>query len=698
MRFLTVLLMLLPAVMLPKPVIAEAETYDVVVYGGTSAGVVAAVQAARMDRSVVLVSPAEHLGGLSSSGLGRTDTGDKSVIGGLSREFYSRIHDYYEQEEAWNREEPGDFRGFRPNAETMWLFEPHVAEQVFEDMIAEAGVPVVRDAWLDREDGVEMQDGRIASITTLGGETYRGKMFIDATYEGDLMAAAGVSYTVGRESNDKYNETLNGVQVRATNKRVGDHYRPVDPYVTPGEPASGLLPGVHPGGPGEEHSADDRVQAYCFRLCTTDVEANRVDWPKPEDYDPARYELLLRWCDTGRTFFPLNPSRMPNRKTDTNNHGFALMSTDYIGGNYEYPEASYEERARIVADHESYTKGLMWTLANHPRVPEKIRERVSRWGLAADEFEENGNWPYKLYIREARRMIGDYVMTAHDARRMRTTPEPIGLGSYSLDSHHVQRYVAETGYVRNEGNTYAATGGPYQIAYPSITPQPDECENLLVPVCLSSSHIAYGSIRMEPVFMILGQSAGAAAVHAIEEDAPVQEIDYERLRERLLEDGQVLTPPGGMPPPRPPQVELNPEELIGIVVDDTDAQLAGGWTSNDATEPFVGDGYHHDDNSSQKMTARFTADLPEDGRYEVRIAYPAHGNRATNTSVTIHHAGGQKNLRIDQRKPAVRGEALRSLGTYRFTANEPAAVVISNEGADGYVVIDAVQFVPAESP
>ena len=678
--------------------VRAADDYDVVVYGGTSAGVTAAVQAARMDHSVILISPAEHLGGITSSGLGATDSGRKTAIGGLSLEFYQRIHDYYEHSEAWIREDDTDFKGFDPDAKTMWRFEPHVAELVFEEMIKEAGVPVVRDAWLDRDDGVSMKDGRIISITTLDGTTYRGKMFIDATYEGDLMAAAGVSYTVGRESNDQYNEFLNGVQVRATNTRVGDHYIPVDPYIVPGDPTSGMLPGIHPGGPGEENSADEYVQAYCFRLCTTDVPENRVEWPKPKGYDPGRYELLLRWMESGQAFFPLNPRRMPNRKTDTNNHGFALMSTDYIGGNYDYPEASYQEREAIVADHVRYTQGLMWTLANHPRVPKNIRDRVRAWGLAKDEFQDNGNWPYRLYIREARRMIGDYVMTAHDARRTRTTSRPIGLGSYSLDSHHVQRYVAETGFARNEGNTYASTGGPYQIAYGSITPKREECENMLVPVCLSSSHIAYGSIRMEPVFMILGQSAATAAVQAINEDVSVQGINYEKLCERLLADGQVLVPPGEMPPPKPPVVRLDLKTLQGIVIDDSQAKLMGDWTNNDKTRPFLGDDYHHNGNSKTPMTARFRAKLPATGRYEVRLAYPAHANRATNTPVTIHHANGTETVRIDQREPAVnRRGRLRSLGTFRFTTSQPAVVVIGTNGADGYVVVDAVQFVPVKN-
>ena len=668
------------------------QTYDLVIYGGTSAGVAAAVQAARMDHSVILISPAEHLGGLTSSGLGATDSGSKSAIGGISHEFYARIHDHYRQSEAWEEGNQKDFSGYDPNAETMWVFEPHVAEQIFEDFIAESEVPVVRDAWIDRDSGVTMKNGRIVAITTLDGKTYHGKMFIDATYEGDLMAVAGVSYTTGRESNEKYDESLNGVQ---PDEMVYHHFvKNVSPYIVPGDPSSGLLPHVHGDPRGEKGSGDHRVQAYCYRMCMTDAPENRVDWPKPEGYDPIEYELLLRNFDAGdhRPMFIL--SRMPNRKTDTNNKG--PFSTDNIGKNYDYPEASYKERAEIALAHERYQKGLMWTLAHNPRVPEKIQNIARTWGLSADEFQDNGNWPYKLYIREARRMLSEYVMTEHDIRRTRKTPQPIGLGSYSMDSHNTQRYVTEEGYVQNEGDVQVSPGGPYQIAYPAITPKPEECENLLVPVCLSASHIAYGSIRMEPVFMILGQSAATAALQAIDNDVSVQEIDYGQLRERLLADGQVLVPPGGLPPAKPPVVPLDPEKLPGVVIDDSEAELNGNWSVGNVTGPFVGKGYRHNSDASETKSASFSAALPAAGKYEVRVSYPAYPNRATNTPVTIHHADGEKTVRINQRE---RGEVqglFHSVGTYRFAKDEPAVVVIGTQDANGHVLVDAVQFVPVK--
>ncbi len=518
---------------------------DVVIYGGTCAAVTAAVQTQRMGKSVIIVCPEKHLGGMSSGGLGFTDVGDKSVIGGLSREFYHRIWQHYQELPAWRwqkREEFGN-RGQGTAAidldkRTMWVFEPHVAERVFEDFIAEHKIPVYRDEWLDRQAGVRKDGTRIVSITMLSGKTFRGRIFLDASYEGDLMAAAGVSCHVGRESNELYGETFNGVQ---KDVRHHGHYfkASISPYVVPGDPSSGLLPRIGAEPPGENGQADRRIQAYCFRMCLSQVADNRVPFPKPQGYEAGQYELLLRvlaagWREVFQKFDPI-----PNGKTDTNNHG--PFSTDNIGMNYDYPEASYTRRREILREHEVYQQGLMYFLANDPRIPADVRGPMSRWGLAKDEFADNGNWPYQLYIREARRMVGQYVMTEHDCLARRQTPEPVGMGSYVMDSHNVQRYVTKEGFVQNEGDVGVSPRRPYQIAFGSLVPKPRECTNLLVPVCVSSSHIAYGSIRMEPVFMILGQSAATAAVLAIDANSPVQRIEYAALRERLLADGQVLS-------------------------------------------------------------------------------------------------------------------------------------------------------------
>ncbi len=517
---------------------------DVIVYGGTSAAIVAAVEVKRSGKSVIVVSPDFHLGGLSSGGLGFTDTGDKSVIGGLAREFYHRVWQHYNTDEAWiwqNKEEYGNKGQGTPAMDgknrTMWIFEPHVAEQVFEDLVAEEGIRVDRDEWLDRENGVKMKDGRIVSITTLSGKTYSGKMFLDATYEGDLMASAGVSYHVGREGKEVYGEEFNGVQTGVLHHK---HWFQADisPYVVPGDPSSGILPRITGEHPGEKYSGDNKIQAYCFRLCMTDHEENRVPFPRPENYDPLNYELLARSFETGRKDWFEKFDPIPNHKTDTNNHG--PLSSDNIGMNYEYPEATYERRKEIIKEHEDYQKGLLWFVANDPRVPEDIQTEMKRWGLAKDEFKDNDNWPHQIYVREARRMIGEFVMTENELLKKNPTPNPIGLGSYTMDSHNVQRYIKPDGFVQNEGDIGVSTNGPYTISYGSLVPKKEDCENLLVPICVSSSHIAFGSIRMEPVFMILGQSAATAAVLAIDWDTSVQEVDYNTLKEVLVSKGQII--------------------------------------------------------------------------------------------------------------------------------------------------------------
>ena len=526
---------------------SAAEQYDLVVYGGTSAGVIAAVQAKRMGKTVIIVGPDKHLGGLSSGGLGFTDTGNKAVIGGLAREFYHRVWQHYQKPEAWRwqkREAYGNKGQGTPAIDgaqrTMWIFEPHVAELVFEDLVREHSIPVHRGHWLDRANGVHKENGRITEIRMLDGSAYAGRIFIDATYEGDLMAAAGISYHVGRESNDVYGERWNGVQKDA---RHHGHYfkKPIDPYVTPGKPESGLLPRISSEPPGENGQGDNKLQAYCYRMCLTRHPKNRVPFPKPEGYDPFQYELLLRVLESGwrEVFQKFDP--IPNEKTDTNNHG--PFSTDNIGMNYDYPEASYERRREILREHERYQKGLMYFLANDSRVPDDVRTKMAEWGVAKDEFTDNANWPHQIYVREARRMIGAYVLTEQDCLSTRDTPNSVGMGSYAIDSHNVQRYVTESGHVQNEGDIGVHPKTPYRIAYGALTPKKSECENLLVPVCASTSHIAYGSVRMEPVFMILGQSAATAAALALDKQVAVQDLPYDELRARLLHDGQVLELP-----------------------------------------------------------------------------------------------------------------------------------------------------------
>ena len=525
--------------------IAKVRSADVIIYGGTSAAITAAVQVKKMGKSVIIVSPDTHLGGLSSGGLGFTDTGNKEVIGGLSREFYQRLYAHYQNPEAWNwqkKEEYGNKGQGTPAIDgtnrTMWIFEPHAAEKVFEDFVKEYKLAVFRNEWLDRSsNGIVKTNASIRSIKTLSGTVYKGKMFIDATYEGDLMALAGVSYHVGREANAVYGEKWNGIQAGVFHH--GHHFKSkISPYKIVGDASSGLLPEISSEKLGANGTGDNKIQAYCFRLCLSNHPENRIAFPKPVDYDAARYELVARVFDAGwRELFDKYDA-IPNRKTDTNNHG--PFSTDYIGKNYDYPEASYKRRQQIITEHELYQKGLLYFLQNDPSVPADVHEQMQKWGLPKDEFKDNGNWPHQLYIREARRMIGDFVMTEADALGKTVVPKPIGMGSYTLDSHNIQRYMTEEGYVQNEGDIGVHPDKPYSIAYGSILPKESECNNLIVPVCVSSSHIAYGSIRMEPVFMILGQSAAAAAVLSIERKISPQRISYDILAQTLEKFGQRL--------------------------------------------------------------------------------------------------------------------------------------------------------------
>jgi hypothetical protein len=677
--------------------LTAAETYDLVVYGGTSAGVIAAVQAKKMGKSVIVVGPDKHLGGLSSGGLGYTDTGNKAVIGGLARNFYHRVWVEYQKDSTWVWQRPEAFGNkgqgtvaMDKDERTMWIFEPSVAEKVFEDYVNEYGLTVLRDEWLDRTKGVRVEHGRITQITMLSGKSFAGKMFIDATYEGDLLAAAGVSYHVGREANSVYGETWNGNQVGILHH--GHHFgavkKPISAYKTPGDPSSGLLPRISAEPPGVRGEGDNRVQAYCFRWCATDHPDNRIPFPKPANYDASQYELLVRVLEAGwrQTFHKFD--LLPNRKTDTNNHG--PFSFDNIGMNYDYPEATYERRREIIQEHRDYQQGLLWFLANDPHVPADVREEANRWGLPKDEFKDNGHWPHQIYVREARRMVGAFVMTENELTKKKPTPDSVGMGSYTIDSHNVRRYVTPEGNVQNEGDIGVPIS-PYSIAYGALVPKRGECANLFAPVACSATHIAYGSIRMEPVFMILGQSAATAAVLAIDGNLAVQDVPYADLRARLLADGQVLEHASSKATPKGHGAGKSPEPLPGVTVDDDSAELKGDWKQSSANGGFIGYGYHHDDKGKAgQASATFIGKLPAAGNYEVRLAVVPNANRSRNALVRIHHAEGVAEVRADLSGTGAQA-GLLSLGAFRFPAG-PSKVVISNEGASGYVLVDAVNW------
>lgn len=509
---------------------ARADTiYDIVVYGDSSGAVTAAIDAKRRGHSVILVNPVAFPGGMSASGLGATDfLGRRNTFGGVASEFYDAVAAAYGK----------DF---------VRSFEPHVGHKVFQQLIADAGLTVAYNELLDREKGVKMNGKRIESITTLSGKTYRGKMFIDATYVGDLMAAAGVTYTVGREAESQYGESIAGVRRGDTNPRVHytqkdkDHFtKDVDPYVKPGDPASGLLPYIVKIDGLTNGQGDKKIQAFNYRVCLTTDPALRIPIEKPPGYREIDHELLLRNFEAGDMRIPalIEPLEGTGSKVDWNN--MHAVGSDHPGANYEYPEASYARRCEIEKQHETYIRGFLWTMAHSPRVPEAIRKKSSAYGLAKDEFTDNGGWPWMIYIREARRMVGDYVMTQHDCEGKKSAPDPVALGSFGMDSHCVQHFVTDKGTVQNEGVIWRVPPKPYGISYRSIVPKEGQCENLFAPITLSTSHVAHGSIRMEPVFMALSQSAAIAASLAIEKNVSVQKVDYLALKQRLLKAKQVV--------------------------------------------------------------------------------------------------------------------------------------------------------------
>jgi hypothetical protein len=635
-----------PVPSVKEPQVVEA---DVCVYGGTPGGVTAAVQAARMGKKTIFVVFGRHVGGMTSGGLTATDTGNEKAIGGMAMEFYHRV---------------GKLRGFRPSE----------AETTFRTMLKEAGVPIYFE---HRLKDVTKEDNKITALRAENGNSFSARVFVDATYEGDLFAAAGVSSTVGREDNAKYGEKHNGVF-------FGPFHNfnvKVDPYKVEGKADGGLLWGVSAAAPGKPGQGDAKVQAYNFRMWLTDA-ADRLPFPKPAGYDREHYALLLRYLKKQPK--PVMPFQL-NRGDCNNSGGF---STDYIGGADAWPLADYAAREKSYQDHVNYQQGLMWFMANDTEVPEALRSKVSAFGLPKDEFTETGGWPHELYVREGRRMVGTYVAIEANCAGEVEVENSVGLASYTMDSHNCQRIVID-GATRNEGDVQIRVPRPFPVHYHSLTPTEKECANLLVPVCLSASHIAYGSIRMEPVYMILGQSAGTAAALAVDEKTSVQKVNYAKLRERLLVDKQILKwetklddkhLPAEQPPP-------------GVEVNHDKAEIKGEWQQSGAIPPFAGGGYLHDGNSDKgKKSVRFTPDLPTEGVYDVYLLWSSNPNRATNTPVEVVHAGDTAKISVNQRD---KGGWVKVF-TGKFKAGREGGVTIRNDGTDGYVIADSARWVKAK--
>lgn len=639
---------------------SQAE-YDVCVYGGTSAGVIAAYAVAKQGKKVLLVEPGYRLGGMSSGGLGQTDIGNKQVVKGLALDFYRRVGATYGRLESW-------------------IFEPSVAENIFKDYIARGNVEVlyghrIVDA---QKQGASITSINVESVEDAQQRNISAKVFIDCTYEGDLMARAGVTYVVGREDNKVYGEDHNGVQMQHLHQFVDN----IDPYVVKGDPKSGLLWGISDAAMAPTGSGDKMVQAYNYRICLTKDKANMLPIEKPANYDASRYELLLRIIEASKAYnldayFIISP--MPNNKTDINNRG--AFSTDMIGMNHNYPEASYEERAQIIQAHKDYTLGLLWFMGNDERVPQQLRDQMLSWGLPKDEYVEYGHWTPQLYIREARRMVGEYVATQANCDNIAKVDDGVGMAAYTMDSHNCQRIVIVKdgkAMVKNEGNVEIYGGLPYDVSYRCLTPKREECDNLLVPVCLSASHIAYGSIRMEPVFMLLAQSCAKAACLAIDAGVKVQEVDVTEIQRMYEED---------------PLLDGTPAD---IVVDDSSLTLPDGWTRIEKNNGF-GRSYLLLDPTSKEQRIRYPFEVETDGNYEIYTYFIRRAESSKKTELLLNDGTQEKTIILNADEIEILGQTSGewvSLGEYAMQSGKPGFVEFTNKGeVTGQICADAVLLV-----
>jgi len=641
--------------------------YDVVIYGGTSAGVIAAYTAKTMGKSVFIVEPSRHLGGLTTGGLGYTDIGNKYAVTGLSRDFYRRLGDHY-----------GKFE--------QWIFEPHVAKNTFQEYLDRADIQVLYNF---RITDVKKTDGVIQEITlenssdpTSEAKTISGKMFIDATYEGDLMANADVRYTIGREANNLYGETYNGVQLM-TGHQFPDG---IDPYHVPGDPSSGLLWGISENTLEEDGTGDDKIQAYNFRICLTNDPANRVEITRPEGYDSTQFDLLVRLFEAQPEKRNISDyfiwSRMPNNKTDINNRGG--FSTDMIGMNHDYPEADYQRRQEIIDQHAQYTKSLLYFYKTDPRVPAELQNFVQEWGYPKDEYQDNGHWSPQLYVREVRRMVGEYVMTEANCVGDEVVEDGVGMAAYTMDSHNIQRIVAEKDgrkMVKNEGNVEIGGFGPYPISYRSLIPKREDAVNLFVPVALSASHIAYGSIRMEPVFMVLAQSSAVAACMAIDEGLAVQDVDVTALQlvldENPLADGstaEIL-------------VDNDDNERVEIS-GEWERQTRGGYGPSFLTDASMG---------KEDKSVRFIPEIKTAGNYDVYVYFSRTADASPTTLLKLSDGQTEREILIKEDDIRVEGQTSGEwvhLGQHQLEKGKNSYVEVTNKGASGRVVADAMVWVP----
>lgn len=636
---------------------------DICIYGATSAGIIAAYTAKKLNKSVIIIDPGKHIGGLTTGGLGFTDIGNKYAVTGLGLDFYRRVGKRYGKFESW-------------------IFEPHIAGEVFKEYIDAAGIEILQEHELQNVISENKSIRELQFTYVVGNEEgikkVRAKMFIDCSYEGDLMAKAGVSYTVGRESNAQYGETYNGVQLR------DKHQFPdgVDPYKIPGIPQSGLLYGISPEKLAGTGAGDKKVQAYNFRVCLTEDSANRLPITKPNAYDSSRYELLLRLLEKKpannlQAFLKID--RMPNHKTDINNNG--AFSTDMIGENYDYPEANATQRKLITNQHADYVKGLLYFIGHDPRMPAHLRNEMLKWGYPKDEYTDNDHWSPQMYVREARRMTGEYVMTQANCEGKEKVTDGVGMAAYTMDSHNCQRVVVN-GMVKNEGDVQIGGFGPYPVSYRSLVPKTGECNNLFVPVCLSASHIAYGSIRMEPVFMVLGQASAVAAVEAINSGKPVQQVDVSNVQQVLKTN---------------PLADGSEPEILIDNADSLRVRITGNWTLKQRTG-FGPSALTADTASREKRMVQFIPSIRQTGFYKLYTYYlPNYSNMASRSQVILFDGSKETKIPVEKSSVQVQGQTSGEwlyLGRYRFTAGKNGWIAIDATGANGAVVADAVLLVP----
>jgi len=655
-----------------QPTLAANEA-DVIVYGSTPGGFCAAIAAAREGASVILLEPTDHIGGLNTGGLSFSDSNQtvRSTVMGLFDEWHTRIEQDYAS------------RGIKlpytvsVKDQAKWTYEPHVAARVTKQMLNEAKVEVLTKGYLR---SLTKEGKRITELVTTNG-TFTAKVFIDATYEGDLMAAAGVNWTIGREGRAEYGESFAG-------KRYPKGKMDIDGFDSDGK----LLPLITTEDAGPEEEGDSNVMTYSFRLCLTDDPENRVPLPRPASYDPARFEIMRRYAKAGgRLGFDLYP--LPGGKFDGNNSIGGQFSLGFVGACNGWSEADEAGRAAMWEAHKQYTLEFYHFLTTDSAVPRGIRRKYARLGLCKDEFPENDHFSPALYVREGRRMKGLFVVTQKDILEEPEKDDPIVISSFPIDSHDCQRIALTGGGVINEGTIFPVRrknpkqGYPYHIPYRAILPKPDECANLLVPVALSCTHVAISSIRVEPTWMILGQSAGIAAALAAEKDVAVQDLPYPQLRQRLLVQGQVLDLPANV---------KDPLTLPGVI-DDADAKLTGTWKRSTNFKPHVGSGYVHDDKLADGQSqAVFRYKAPKTGRYELRMAYSAHESRAKNVPVVVISGSHEKRITVDQTQPLPGGQLFKPVGTVHLESGVETIITIDNRETDGFVIVDALQLLPEE--